>query len=243
MKASLRIVFLLLIATPMASFRWTTEPAASRLTEYQKNVIYYFQEVALGFEYGTAPQITRKWAGPMRVFVEGAGNVVLEQELASVVDELNGLVSDDFSIEIVKSRTGANFLVYFGSPSEYRALYPEDSKFTYSNSGIYRVYWNGSNQITRGRMFVNTVSTGVIEQRSVLREELTQSLGLGRDSELVQESIFQSRYTTPTTFADIDREVIRLLYHPRVTTGLSRQEVAFILTEILLDENEARAFN
>jgi hypothetical protein len=43
----------------------------SGLTAYELNVIAYFKEIALRFEFGGASQITRKWSDPMRIFVTG----------------------------------------------------------------------------------------------------------------------------------------------------------------------------
>lgn len=71
----------------------------------------------------------------------------------------------------------------------------------------------------------------------MLREELTQSLGLARDSNLYPESIFQQSFSTKTTdYAPIDRDLIRLLYHPEMKVGLNRDEVDNLLRDILLTE-------
>jgi hypothetical protein len=53
------------------------------------------------------------------------------------------------------------------------------------------------------------------------------------------ESIFQSSYTTPTQYADVDKEIIRLLYHPKISIGLRAEEVEAVLTDILLNEGGA----
>ena len=70
----------------------------------------------------------------------------------------------------------------------------------------------------------------------MLREELTQSLGLARDSEEYLESIFQSAWTTTNEYAEIDRDLIRLLYHPDVNIGLNENQLDEVLREILINE-------
>lgn len=93
--------------------------------------------------------------------------------------------------------------------------------------------------INRATMFVNTVDTNQAQQRSVIIEEIVQSLGLGRDSPRYPTSIF---YETPTDggfvqeLSAIDRELIRLLYHPRMQIGLNARRVETLLREILADE-------
>lgn len=209
------------------------------LSDYQRNVITYFKEIALGFEFGSATPVTRKWVAPMKIYVGGAPTATLTRELELIIAELNGLATDGFQIQIVSSREASNLQIFFGTGAEYAALYPVDAKLSRTNSGVYHIYWNSKNQLTKGHIFVNMKDTSEEEQRHVIREELTQSLGLGRDSELYQESVFQSRFTTPTHYAEIDKDLIRLLYHPAMRTGLTPGEVEAVLTEILLSEKGA----
>jgi hypothetical protein len=51
------------------------------------------------------------------------------------------------------------------------------------------------------------------EQKHLLREELTQSLGLVNDSWKYKNSIFYQGWTTTTEYSDIDRELIDILYN------------------------------
>jgi hypothetical protein len=50
-------------------------------------------------------------------------------------------------------------------------------------------------------------------QRHLLREELTQSLGLINDTYDYPESIFYQGWTETTEYAPIDRELIQMLYN------------------------------
>jgi hypothetical protein len=61
-------------------------------------------------------------------------------------------------------------------------------------------------------------------------------MGLAKDSSLYPESIFQSAWTTTTSYAPIDKDLIRLLYHPKMSTGLNETQVDEILREILVSE-------
>ena len=64
-------------------------------------------------------------------------------------------------------------------------------------------------------MYVDIYKANNIEQKHLLREELTQSLGLGKDSFKYPNSIFQSSWTQTLNYLKIDKDVIRLLYHPK----------------------------
>ena len=47
------------------------EPERKGLTAYDESVIEYFNEIALGFEFGGASEVTRKWKNDMKIFVGG----------------------------------------------------------------------------------------------------------------------------------------------------------------------------
>jgi hypothetical protein len=86
-------------------------------------------------------------------------------------------------------------------------------------------------------MFVDTFRASLNEQKHLLREELTQSLGLARDSYLYSDSIFQQAFSTKVTkYAQIDKDLIRLLYHPEMSVGLNANQVDSILRKILQEE-------
>ena len=228
-------VLILLLILPLFSFEVPFAPRATdpALSQRQRDVITYFKEVALGFEYGTASGITRKWQSPMRIFVSGEVSQVVLDELSLVMSELNELSSDGFAIEVVERKEDSNFHIFFGTKREFVSLYPADKETVRHSAGIFRIFWNQSNHITRGYAFIHN-ATSEREQRHAVREELTQALGLGKDSPLYEDSIFQSRWTLPTQFAEIDREIIRCLYHPAMKVGLNQDEVEGVLTEILL---------
>ena len=40
------------------------------LSEYEIDVINYLKDVALGFEFGNASSITRKWNSELKIFVD-----------------------------------------------------------------------------------------------------------------------------------------------------------------------------
>ena len=60
----------------------------------------------------------------------------------------------------------------------------------------------------------------------LLREELTQSMGLPADSSNYTDSIFQQDpFYKPTEYSAIDKEVIKLLYNQKMRPGMTRNEV------------------
>ena len=137
---------------------------------------------------------------------------------------------------IVNDSSQSNYFIFFGTGTDYAQLYSSQVDLVTSNFGLFSVFWNNQNQLASGHMYVDIARTNLTEQKHLLREELTQSLGLARDSQKYSESIFQSAWTTTMEYALIDRDLIRLLYHPDMSIGLNETQVEVVLKEILSSE-------
>lgn len=208
-----------------------------KLSPYQKEVLDYFTDVALGFEFGSALQVTRKWQREIKVFVGGDKTTEMMTELDEIIAELESL-SDQLDISITADTLQSNFYIYLGTGSGFVERFPPAQQHVASNWGLFYVYFTGANEMTGAVMYVDLVRTTQAEaRRHLLREEFTQALGLARDSNLYPESIFYSPWTTTTEYAPIDRDLIRLLYHPDVATGLDESAVRAQLPDIILELN------
>ena len=202
-----------------------------------EETISYFKDIALGFEFGNASEITRKWVSDMKVFVGGSPTPEMITELNSIIGEINELTSMTFDIEVVSDSLESNYYIYFGSGSSYGELFPSQSSLVDTNWGLFTIFWTGSNELYTGHMYVDIIRANSLEQKHLLREELTQSLGLAKDSYLFPESIFQQSFSTKTTeFAEIDKDLIYLLYHEDMQVGLNSSQADSKLREILKSE-------
>lgn len=211
-------------------------PDEKELTAYQSRVVEYFQEVALGFEFGNSSRIVRKWSDSLYLYVGGTTLPELEMELYSIINEINALTSDGFGVAVTTDSISANYYLFLGSGAAYAELYPQQAELTKSNWGLFYLNWNGMQQLTSGHMYVDIFRADLAAQKHLLREELTQSLGLARDSKRYPDSIFQLDWTLTSSYTDIDRDIIRLLYHPEVHSGMTKKEVKTTLEAILAQE-------
>ena len=208
----------------------------SELSEYKIDVIEYFKDIALGFEFGNASNVTRKWSTEIKVFIGGESSSELLTEFENIRTEINELATDGFKIMVVNDSLQSNYYIFFGAGTKYAEMFPNESNLVNSNLGLFYVNWNGQNQFYSGHMYVDIIRANSIEQKHLLREEFTQSLGLAKDSPLYLESIFQSARTTTTEYATIDKDLVRLLYHPDMGIGLNETQVDQVLTNILINE-------
>ena len=219
---SRKLLFLCVLVYGLSSCSNDDEPSGG-LNSYDRNVIDYFSDVALGFEFGGGEEITRKWNIDMKIYVGGNKKAELMTELQSVITEINGLATDGFNMSVVSDSLQSNFYIFLGTGNDYGEMYPAEAHLVDSNYGLFNIYWDASNHFYNGHMYVDIVRAEPAAQKHLLREELTQSLGLAKDSPLYPKSIFQSAWTTTTTFEDIDKDLIRLLYHPQMQVGLSEE--------------------
>jgi hypothetical protein len=91
---------------------------------------------------------------------------------------------------------------------------PRSAKYLDGNYGLFEYHLSDNNEIDYSLVFVDVVRTSSEEGiKHLLREELTQSLGLGNDSFRFPESIFYQGWTNTTSYAEIDKKIIQKLYN------------------------------
>lgn len=208
------------------------------LTPNEEEVVRYFNEVAMGGEFDNQPRVTRKWLREMKLYIGGAPDQVLRSELDDVIGEINDLAHDGFQITITSDSASSNAYIFFGAPAVFVDRYPPAQLYIANNWGLFFSFSdNSTNELYRAIIFVDMVRNADKKaQRHILREELTQSLGLGRDSEWYDNSIFQQSWTTVTEYAPIDRDLIWLLYDPVITPGLDSVAVTPLLQQLLTEK-------
>lgn len=172
-----------------------------------QEVLDYYDEVVMNSEFDGSRSSAFKWDTDMKIYVEGQPTSELLSELSRIVSELNNII-DPVDIEVVSDRDNANYFVFFGSPDGFANAHPDINRSRLiDNWGLFQVSKN------EGKMYVDVYRADLDEQKHLLREELTQSLGLLNDSNKYPESIFYQKWTSTTEYANIDRELIDMLYN------------------------------
>ena len=179
--------------------------------EFSPEAKEYFKKVAYGNEFNSGNTSLKKWNQDVKIYVFGDKRDYLMSELKDIVSELNGLIST-INITIVSNESDANLIVLFGSAQEYNEFESNSVGYTDQNQGLFLVY--GREELTHATMYVDIERTSTNDgQKHLLREELTQSLGLCNDSYDYPESIFYQGWTETTEYAEIDKELIQMLYN------------------------------
>lgn len=179
-------------------------------TRYDQETNDYFEEITMYSEYGDGKKSQPyRWTNDVKIFIEGERRDYLLTELGKIVKELNHVI-DPIHISVVESKKEANLFLYFGTMNAVLQKHPKlDKDLLKKNWGYFEIYENES------IAFIDLNRTGedYNAQKHLLREELTQTLGLSNDSWKYKESIFYQGWTTTTEFSEMDIRLIDLLYN------------------------------
>ncbi len=206
------------------------ETSAQKYSEEAKS---YFKEIALGSEYGNSQdKIIRKWVDDIQLFIPKNTPSYLKTELSIIINELNALITP-IKIYLTNQESNANLRLYVGTAEEYIKAEPRAKKLLTNNLGLFYVYPNQKGEIKKGTVFLDTIRLKAKDtQKHLLREELTQALGLMNDSEKYPDSIFYQKWSRTNAFSPLDKEVIQILYDYRIKVGLNLIKTSIILNEI-----------
>lgn len=232
MKTHICVLALVLIA--MSSFK--IQASAWPNLQY---ISQSFFEVGLGTEHGISPNLNlRKWNKPIKIYVEHKiGDKALHDQLLDA--HIKQLVNiTNFDISRVDNKSQANVFYYFTKQSELKSLVQRDlgnSAIEYLHGAIClaSVKANKKNHITSAHIFI-PVDQARMHGKLVacIVEELTQALGLIRDSDLVFPSIFNDK-TRNALLTGLDEILLRLLSESEIKAGMSQVQLAPIVLQLL----------
>ena len=178
--------------------------------QFSKEDRDYFNSIAKQTEFNGPCPIAR-WTSNVKIYIEGRKPTYLINELNRIVEELNQII-EPIDITLVENKSESNYVIYLMSGNEYARIEPAAVKNIDTNWGLFVV--NSGREIKKGSMYVDLDRcTSIAAQKHLLREELTQSLGLKNDTYDYPESIFYQNWTETTDYAPIDRRLIDMLYN------------------------------
>ena len=191
---------------------------------YSQEQNTYFTEIALGAEFGDEVPVIKKWTNDIRIKVIGEPTEADLQTITDIIDDLNELISG-ITIKLVDKKE--NLTITFSPESDFTQV---DPNYVPTNYGFFWALWHDDNYVIyEARILISTTELTQKERSHLIREELTQSLGLMNDSNKYNDSIFYQAWTTVTEFSEIDRTVIKLLYLKKIKPGMSKEQVLNVL--------------
>ena len=172
---------------------------------------YYFNKIARYSEkrpFERGPVL--KWNKDIKMFLHGDVSKSNKQEVVKVLIELNRLIYP-LKIQLVENASLANSFVFFGSVDQYNKSPLTESKLKHSYFGHFHIK-TYQQEIQEAHIYINTPQSSNGRQKHIIREEITQSLGLLNDSYDYPDSIFYQGFSETKSFSSLDKKLIRMLY-------------------------------
>jgi hypothetical protein len=192
----------------------------------QEEVIAYYEEIGLGFESRNPPEVVYRYSGnQVKIGIEGKPDSESLTCLNTVISDFNAisertklsLASDNNYIIQINFTPKSDFPIKCDNPTDEGCFFvvisptlPGDLQF-----GLIEISTD------------NTVDPTF--RCHGIREELTQSLGFGKDAGYespYEDSVFHHHNGPSTTsYSEMDKYLIRLLYNTDVPINATKAEV------------------
>lgn len=231
-------------------------PSIDEMVRYFDTIIFHSE-----FKGVENAKIVKKWTGPLRIAIRTFEEITAMKDgrevsrlkqvkvkkpyIKFIQKHLNKLVwaSGLQTEDVKKTGQAANFIINFvprrqlGNPYLAKAN-PKLLRKMAAQGGCYFLLWSDrkTGNISKAVIVVNSERL-LIRINHCLLEEMTQSLGLPNDSDLISPSIF-SDASRRTELTRTDLMILKALYHPRMKVGMAREQ-ALSLVESILREIDA----
>ncbi len=243
---------------PATSLAQKTGAEETKAPPSVDELVQYFDTVIFQSEFKTAKPSTiiKKWTGPLRVAIRTFDEITVEKDgrevsrlkqmkvkkphIRFIQKHLNSLIrATGLKTEDAK-KTGkpSNFIINFvprrqmGNPHLAKAN-PKLLRKMAAQGGCFFLLWadRTSGTISRAVIVVNSERL-LIRINHCLLEEMTQSLGLPNDSNMISPSIFADR-SRRTDLSRTDLIILKTLYDPRMEAGMAKEKALSLVREII----------
>ncbi len=187
-----------------------------------------FEAVVFGSEIDPrlASTVVAKWQGPIRLAVQGRPGPRHLDFLRQHAATLSGLTG--LSIEPAGPGETGNITIVFVPRAQMSKIQiggvPQDLILQLAGpGGCYFVSWQKPPGMVIGAAIIANTDRDIAEINHCLLEELTQSLGMPNDTDVLRPSIF-SDHDKLTDLSRSDAIVVRTLYDPRLKAGTPKAD-------------------
>lgn len=182
----------------------------------------YFKEIALGFEYNDDGKIHKWTKETITVKITGSPSQDNIDYVKVVLFDLMNITDYKLNFKVVDDQNRSDIEIYFGKLSTFDSRTPY---YVRGNWGFFIIWCNQNENIYRSEILISTDRPNKNEIKHLIREEITQSLGLGKDSYDYKNSMFYQGWTDISQFSEIDRKLIQMLYLDKVKSGMNEEEI------------------
>lgn len=208
-----------------------TEPEHSPLYLSELPVddaVAYFNEVCLNAEIINSgdPAVIQKWTAPICYQLYGdytQEDLSILSTFCNFLNELDGFpgISQSNNAEEV------NLRIHFCTRDELVQILGD--QFGDVDGGV--TFWYQDDVIYDAVICIRT-DIDQNTRNSVILEEIYNGLGPIQDTDLREDSIIYSGFSTPQELSAVDRVILKLLYHPMITCGMDRNACEAVIRKL-----------
>lgn len=180
--------------------------------KYSREAFNYLYEVCFFGEVERKKVHLTKWKSNVKYYISGKASKQDIEMVMKAIIKLNSLKLP-ISFQLVEEKQSSNVSIYFGDTTSLKPLGLinnfEGQSIVTATNGI----------IDSAKVLIADHSINSIKKESVILEEMTQIIGLSSDSYTYPESLFYQGENSVTDYLPIDKEMMLLLYDPRIPTN------------------------
>lgn len=193
----------------------------------------YFLDIVLKNEFERKIQKCKKWEVNIRLYTFFEKyNISLNNEINNIINDINNL-SDTIKIYRTTNIKDSNVKVFLSSRDTFKKhISRENWKYLNDNYGFGRIFYNNNFIISQALVYVDIYKTDNLDcQKHLLREEITQILGMPNDINL-KKSIFNKDWECITQYSKFDTMIIKLFLSDKIQAGMDKQEIIEVYKSI-----------
>jgi hypothetical protein len=191
----------------------------SCIGQVSDSVLSYYNKIAFYSEFDSVKyDAPKKWKNNIVIYIDvdkneikkSSWNEILTREVIKISHEINNL-SNTIKLSVTNDSTKANLFIYIGSSEHILNSQPNIFSRIFDEGIGGATVVSNSNEIIRGFNYVDySRMSNISTAKHIVREELTQSLGLLNDTWDYEDSIFYQGWTRTQKYSDLDIEIIKL---------------------------------
>ena len=195
-------------------------------------VINYFCEVVLKTEYSNGvgdATLVQKWTDKIHYRIYGEATERDKLVLTGFVQQLNEIEGFPGIVPAGENDL-TDLAIYFYDYEKFNQSFGEFLNYEIADGAVQYWYYTDTNVIYDARIGYRT-DIDQYTRNSVILEEVFNGLGI-TDTVLREDSIAYQGFSQPQELSEVDWLMIKLLYHPKMKTGMNREECEKVIREI-----------
>ena len=185
-----------------------------------------FLNIILNNEFENKSKRCKKWKKDIKLFIFFEKYVKdLDNEANKIIKEINE-ISNTIKIYRTDKFEESNMRVFLSSAEIFMDYLPKNKwKYLKDNYGFATIFYNHKFIINKALIYVDIYRTKKIKcQKHLLREEITQSLGLVNDINM-KKSIFNQNWECTNKYTKLDKMIIKLFMSKKIKPGMNKDEI------------------